>query len=76
MSMLKATGFAFKDKTSGEWVNLDVRLAPPKSVGHFEETLAHTLILMGLSVEEVSSLTEQGAEKGAGQGKGKGKGKR
>ena len=71
MSMIKATGFAFKDKTSG------VRLAPPKSVGHFEETLAHTLILMGLSVEEVSSLTEQkGAEKGAGQGKGKGKGKR
>ena len=68
MSMLKATGFAFKDKTSGEWVNLDVRLAPPKSVGHFEGTFVHTLVFMGL----FSMLTEQ---KGAGQGKGQGKGK-
>jgi len=50
---------------------LETRLAPPKSIGHFEATLVHTMVLLGSSPEEVQGTTEQ---KGAGKKGKKGKG--
>ena len=69
----EATGFAFKNKNTGEWENTEVRDAPPQGKSHFVETLEETLHFLRVPHADVVSITEMPAGMGKDQGKGRGK---
>ena len=65
----EATEFAFLDKNSKKWVNIEKRHSPPGTMSMFEQTISETMKLLEATPHEIDQVTKKINDNEGGTGK-------